>query len=231
MPLFHINGKIVLFVHVPKTGGQTIEEILQCHGTTAMLQKSEDIFFKCSAQHLHAALYNKLVPPKFVDFAFMVVRNPYRRAISEYFWNYGGRLRRGNPAPPFGLWLPAILQATKVNPFYLDNHMRPQWEFQSPHVKVFRFEDGIEKIVSDVAGEIGIPPPDTVPGKNAQHPTISITRRSLDMIRRHYAADFSEFGYDDDYSDVATLYPDRGHDLADVAARSGRYLKRRLRLV
>ena len=84
-----------LFVHIPKTGGNSIQKILEPH--------SEDRIVALDAQdgrerfevrgrftaHKHATLadYHKRLPPAlFADlFKFCAVRNPWSRAISFYF--------------------------------------------------------------------------------------------------------------------------------------------------
>ena len=36
MPVFAINGKSVLSIHVPKTGGTTVEKVLSQHGPMSL---------------------------------------------------------------------------------------------------------------------------------------------------------------------------------------------------
>lgn len=84
-----------LFVHIPKTGGNSIQRILLPFSEDQIItidkQDGKDRFEiqgRCT-RHKHTTLadYHKQVPPALFDdlFKFCAVRNPWSRAISFYF--------------------------------------------------------------------------------------------------------------------------------------------------
>ena len=98
---FKINNKLILFIHIPKCGGTTIEKILN------RKQKNEEILLDHSITNLEKLWgqhnYNHLQHLTFsqifndyqlshknqiknIDFIFTIVRNPIDRIISEANW-------------------------------------------------------------------------------------------------------------------------------------------------
>ena len=98
---FKINNKLILFIHIPKCGGTTIEKFLN------RKQKNEEILLDHSIPNLEKLWghhnYNHLQHLTFsqifndyqlshknqiknVDFIFTIVRNPIDRIISEANW-------------------------------------------------------------------------------------------------------------------------------------------------
>ena len=72
----------------------------------------------------------------------MMVRHPLKRLLSQYRY----QTRKPNPVRnrlPFSVWLRYVLLRRRLNPYYRDNHFRPQHEFEVPGVDVFRLEDGL----------------------------------------------------------------------------------------
>lgn len=77
------------FIHIPKTGGSSIEVIFD-------LQHKENLFVPAitntiegvdfSPQHFPHSLINYFKPEVKDWFSFTIVRNPYTRIISEYFY-------------------------------------------------------------------------------------------------------------------------------------------------
>ena len=95
----------IIFLHVPKTGGTTIESLL---GITELenlcsyrwnteqfdfiekhkhLSDSYNIHYE--PQHYTIDIIKALVPDYSTYFKFVFVRNPYTRILSEYFWSTG----------------------------------------------------------------------------------------------------------------------------------------------
>ena len=99
MPISH-KHKIV-FVHIPKTGGATIEKTLKIFGSdnNGSLKPNYDILYGISGnrilQHLKINEINELTENKFQEYKlFSFVRNPYDRIVSEFLWRsqiYGTR--------------------------------------------------------------------------------------------------------------------------------------------
>jgi hypothetical protein len=87
----------VIFIHIPKTAGTSIERSLgiglfsKVNLRHHVIQKRGGVEY--ALQHLtHQYLKDhKLVKPHWDEYyKFSVVRHPYTRALSEYFWRIGG---------------------------------------------------------------------------------------------------------------------------------------------
>jgi hypothetical protein len=150
VPVFEKAGKYVLFVHIPKAGGTTIEHIFRQNHWNVHLFDGGDTssslnnVLKCSPQHWHAAILKDVLRLNSFAAELCTIRHPIDRIKSEYRW------RRKH----FGInkiandWIAAAIEEFKRNPFVHDNHIRPQSEFILPSLQVFRIEDGIESIFS-----------------------------------------------------------------------------------
>jgi len=94
MPISHKYK--VIFVHIPKTAGTSVERFLEIPGVSEEHLRSHKISkingVMYAPQHLTA---NLLINHNFVKkywnnyFKFSIVRHPYTRALSEYFWRKG----------------------------------------------------------------------------------------------------------------------------------------------
>ena len=206
MPFIDWNNKRVLYVHVPKTGGTSIEAWLQTLAPLQLHSIGQPAALRCTPQHLHYKEIVTLLDAGSFDYAFMTVRNPFARIASEYhmraeqqaagFWQ---------GAQSFPFWLENTLKKAAREPFVLDNHIRPQWEFTGTDVEVFRLEDGMEGILDQVATRIGAPAPDVIPHKmktNSAAKSVPWDRADVIRTRKFYAEDFDEFGYDTDAPEI-----------------------------
>lgn len=80
----------LIFVHIPKTGGTTIEHYLNLRNCIQGYCVIKNVAF----QHFNWSDYKKLLGNKIYEkyFKFSIVRNPIDRCISEYYWtplNFG----------------------------------------------------------------------------------------------------------------------------------------------
>lgn len=195
MPFYQLNGRNLLFIHVPKTGGKSVEAYLKdLSGGQALFHPKKQDFFPCSPQHMHAEPLELLFGNRFFDHAFMVVRNPYRRFVSEYHW----RVTRKEGDLSFAEWAHATLDAFAQNPYVLDNHLRPQVEFKMKRAAVHRLEDSLEKAVHEAVQAMGIDPgrPDLRHTHKVTAPEVTAGEDLFHRLRALYAADFEAFGYD-----------------------------------
>jgi hypothetical protein len=206
MPTIQLEGRNILYMHVPKTAGMSVEAWLE---TLAPLHLSITHTggwthtLRCSPQHLDANDIGRLFQDGFFAYAFMFVRNPYARIESEYrYLRSQGRLcltpaDRGVP-PDFAEWTIRELAAAELDPWTLDNHLRPQWEFAYPGADCFKLEDGLAKGLAIAAARIGAPAPKAIPSINRTAGLQIETRWNVaarDLVARRYARDFEQFGY------------------------------------
>ena len=149
MPVFSRDGRVILYIHIPKSGGSSIEKVAKEAGWSESFSvrgKSlkELTYYKATLQHLHADILNMLFNLEEFDSIFTVVRNPFSRLKSEYYWQRSQRITR------LGVdeWIDDTFTKYKKNNFIYDNHIRPQVEFvpKCNHVEIFKLEENaIEK--------------------------------------------------------------------------------------
>lgn len=143
MPVMMKDGKRVLFVHIPKCGGSSLEKELSLRGWRELLSirgihTKELTFIKCSPQHMHGEQLRFLFNLAEFDEIVSVVRNPFDRFRSEYYW----QLQQKMVSVPPEQWIEETLECYHENPFIYDNHIRPQTEFLIEGMKWFKLEEG-----------------------------------------------------------------------------------------
>lgn len=211
MPILSAAGKRILFIHVPKTAGTTITDLLLSYGDVSGIGHYPVSAHSCSPQHMHAELLREAhgsadsVSP--FDYVFTIVREPVARFESEYAWvrtRLGGRrtlLRYGlglGRGVPINLWARIMLRRYRRYPYVLDNHLRPQHEFPCFDAEVFRLEDGLDKVrerldaVLGMSGRFGANHNRTVAGRP---PTWRLSGGARAAVVDFYARDYEAFGY------------------------------------
>lgn len=150
MPVFERNSDRVLFIHVPKTGGTSIEKLFVDNGWRMSFfdgggERSINPVLKCSPQHFHAEMISSLFDVSAFEAVFMLVREPSNRLVSEFNW----RKKHGliGSDSDCNNWIQEAVLGYEDNSFVLDNHVRPQCQFELPEARVFRLEDGLSDVV------------------------------------------------------------------------------------
>ncbi len=196
VPVIRVSGKQVLFIHVPKTGGSSIEARLAELGPVQLGARNARNGFPCSPQHFHNTLLERLFQEDDFDWAFMIVRHPVSRMVSQYRYETHKRRLR-HPTQPFTVWLRETLLARRDNPYLRDNHMRPQHEFEAFGAEVFRFEDGLDAPLAAFGRAVGVAVEGVLHWRKRSAPlTVEPSDADIGMIRRAYARDFERYGYD-----------------------------------
>ena len=208
MPVFLNGDRKILFVHIPKTGGTTLERMLvasQWEMRFRATSKSEPRIFglrRCSPQHYHAALLREVFDLSAFSFRFLVVRDPIARFRSEYLH----RTRDLTPPPIHASavedWAERAFAAYEADPYVYDNHLRPQAEFALEDAAIYRLEDGFDHAVADLERRLGCPihrdvsrGQDSLSKSGVSSSAVEISARLERLLRERYAADFEMFGY------------------------------------
>jgi hypothetical protein len=206
VPVFIKDQRYVLFPHVPKTGGTSIERLFQHNGWRMHLRDAKvgkgrlHYVRRCSPQHLHAAVLRELIDLSRVDLCFMVVRDPIARFRSEY------AMRQKDPtkSDPASVddWAGRILARYDRNPYTLDNHIRPQHEFLLPDTEVFRLEDGLDAMMASLNERHDLGVPTEVGHRLKSKDRHGLASRDVQLspdlearLRDLYAEDYRQFGF------------------------------------
>jgi len=203
LPIFTKADERILFIHIPKAAGTTIEKLFVERGY-AMDYRRGGVYGPlnefdrqngCSPQHLHAALLEKHLGGERFDRIFCIVRNPIDRFISEYrFRRQAGHKLAGGDINAF--WESAR-RAYDRNPMYLDNHLRPQVDFLWRESEVFRLEDGMNSILRTL-GLASAPEPTSrcVHAMKSDEQIHAVpAERTLAELTDFYRRDFEVLGY------------------------------------
>lgn len=206
MPIFRVSGKNLLFIHIPKAGGTSVEAFLSEHSSESFRMHYNVLPFPCVPQHFHGTILGQLFAPDFFDYSFCVTRNPYARLLSEYNYRMQHRKRpyKWFPVPKFSTWARATLWKSLRDPYIYSNHIRPQVEFQIAGARSFRLEDELPELMRELQSVTGLTPPETLPHANpSKKRANTINDRTAKMIYDFYKADFEAFGYaKDSYKDL-----------------------------
>lgn len=201
MPIFKIKNKLILFLHIPKAGGTSVEQWLtDLGGSESLRLRYNKISFPCVPQHFHGDLIDALFAPGFFDYSFAVPRNPYWRLLSEYNYRMGHRrwYERWYPTPSFSLWVNYVLSRYKSHPYIYSNHIRPQVEFAIDNTETYRLEDQLPQLYGRIGQMLDVGTVPSLPQANR-----SVTRQAVidaataEKIHTFYRKDFETFGYDE----------------------------------
>lgn len=165
MPLFTKDKKCGLFIHIPKTAGTSLEvaflgagykyEYLHRPGKGDGPDQKP-----CNSQHWHHELIQKEIYPVLEKrpYEFTIVRNPFTRMISEMMWKNNAKSNFSKD--DFFMHLDSFgcsgMRTYKRDPFYADNHWRPQHHFVGPNTNIFKYEELQHQAWADLRMRFGL---------------------------------------------------------------------------
>lgn len=200
MPIFRIKQKNVLFVHIPKTGGETVERYLGQHSEIGFFHPwMNQTYYQCTPQHFDAEMLAPLFPASFIDYRFAFIRHPLDRLVSAYKMRMGRRFRNGDDFPEFDEWFTKFSTILDTKPRVLDNHLNKQSAFIEDTTKVFRFEDGIIDNLKQVQDDLGVTfdfSRNIHRQKSHSDIQVTISDDHITRIAEFYAEDFAAFNYE-----------------------------------
>ena len=198
MPIYkNDNNENILFIHIPKTGGTSIEKALSYY-PEAFFNKYKGDFF-VTPQHFSSKDYQHLSISVLVDTSFCLVRHPLDRLKSEYKYrvNKSRALYRFFDFSSFVFYLNRV----GVSNHCFDNHIRPQVEFLLENTKFYKFEDGIEIALSMISKDFLFSKSINETHEKKSRPIIIKNYFQIDnIVIALYSDDFDKFNYDIDMS-------------------------------
>ena len=196
MPIFEHNARRVLFIHIPKTGGTSIESLLSTKASMTFFSPKPPNGLKVCPQHLTFNDLEVLLGKSYWDWSFTIVRNPYRRLESEYRFRTGLGSHRYGKETDFSTWVVKSIENVKKDRCFWDNHFRPQTDFMAEGVSIFKFEEGLNPAVRQAADQLDIELEKNLERKNvSEKKSVSWTRETLDLVNEYYQDDFDFLDY------------------------------------
>jgi hypothetical protein len=191
----------ILLIHIPKTGGSSLENYLQTKSTQTLFSSytnnimPTDSLQKISLQHqvLHSIWkYRKILNVDFNNIKILtIVRNPYDRIISDLF--YFNLIKKDTPADKVHDIIKKYITRTD-----LDNHNIPQYKFicdakgnintYIKQIKIFKTETLTKELqkygFTDYKGK-----------DCSSHYMNYLNQDSINLINKVYRIDFLIFDY------------------------------------
>ena len=196
MPIFNMEDKKVLFVRIPRAGGDHIYDWLDKCGSVSLLQQSAIKSLRVPPQHLP---YNDILAllGNVWDYAFAVVRNPYQRMEREFFNSLTKEQQADSTIwPDFTRWVVLQLNNAYVDPYYQENHFCPQSELVGEGLDIYRLEDGLSVLQDKLHSVVDIQCEKILEYPvDDYHKDIIWTNDSIRAVNRFYDCDFSMLGY------------------------------------
>lgn len=193
MPLLKCKSGLYYFSHIPKTGGSTVEFAMRQAGAKRALHHHKKLdYVRCNLQHMHAELFDTFVPPEFYRKGFCVTRHPIARLVSEFHW----RESLGHVKAEFDEWVRNRINEYSKDNYILDNHFRPQHEFVGKKIQVFRFEDGMDTILTAISEMTGLTLDTNIHRrKSADKRALTWSPETREKAIAFYDKDFQTFDY------------------------------------
>jgi hypothetical protein len=162
MPIFKINGKIIYFCHIPKSGGTSVWNAFNEAGHKvnffdgSFWHEKEGRWHNSSPQHISRRDLEVLFSEDFFDHSFAIVRNPIDRFLSAFNHN---RNRIGRSVGIDSFIKMMELRNKEKSDFFgkvFDNHFVPSCHLVLEKTQIFYLEDGMENIFSEINIRFGL---------------------------------------------------------------------------
>ena len=209
------NNKRIIFVHIPKTGGTSIEKLFGMYNENSNIPDLDKLHghvpvenskkvdnplslggnYGYYLQHLAIHEIKRLIPENIYTDKniFTCIRNPWDRIVSEYIWAYS--------FIEFDDFINRVFSVVS-NRIMLDTenvHFRPQNEFLNSEVNYIcrfeQFKQDLVKLNKRLQLNINI---DQIPHEKKsirKHYSKYYSKKSVALIEEIYAKDIEIYGY------------------------------------
>ena len=190
MPLFRLGDRVVLFVHIPRAGGTSVQTYLSRSAESAMAAQEETGALPVAPAYFHRDIYAQLLDPAFYDYAFAITRHPLDRLVSAF-------LAYADEDASFEAWAEEVFDRYGSDPYLLGNAVRPQSDFLLDGMDTFRLEDGLDKAATALSDAVGVRLGE-FSAHEARSPRrpIQLSQSVIRNVTAFYRADFTKLGYE-----------------------------------
>ena len=214
MPIYTYNNRNILFIHIPKCGGSSFSREMSRIGMKEYLtirghNFTKINFLSCTPQHYDAEKLKKVLDFSNINQILILVRNPFQRLKSEYYWQLQNNIEKGSKSP--AEWVEMMFREYSENNNVYDNHIRPQIDFIKGFnsANIIKLEnDGLRHAVNAVRASFEISPTQYlfksfVSAKihDKKSKRIKKIEEAFDLIKSEI-----EFFYKDDYKFLGYKY-------------------------
>lgn len=197
--------KKTVFVHIPKTGGISIERSVNLR--LGDMQRLYAFAGPLEMAHMTADMIRNLIGRGIYErcFVFAVVRNPFDRLVSEWAWkketgDKRGLTGSGKTFEEFTKELHQKFEGIKLLPHRQRTHFEPQKKFVVDHDgniivdRILRFEK-MSEVAQLVEERLGakLPWVNKTDHENYQE---YYTKELIEMVTDMYGQDLEHFGYE-----------------------------------
>tara|TARA_Y100000389_G_scaffold148109_1_gene147131 strand:- start:4782 stop:5345 length:564 start_codon:yes stop_codon:yes gene_type:complete len=186
--IININNKKLLFIHIPKTGGTSIEKAFSkvdlkwpdFHKNILWGRGPRGLEY----QHLTMKQVFQLTDYCVSDFdgIFTIVREPFSRFLSLCNW------RRDSPD--------LMIQYIKSNTYCHNLSQYDYIEGYENSIKIYRFEDGIDTIIDKIIRDYDLDVTvNIVPHCFKSNNTVKLSDEIKNNLREKLSIDFEKFHY------------------------------------
>lgn len=207
MPVFRKGERKFLFIHIPKTGGSSIERAFADVGYNTLYRDGSvgpttwNSIRKCTPQHMHGDMLEAIFRIDRFDGVFTVVRDPLARFKSEYLWRHRN-VDFTIDGRSVEEWTAKTFSRYRKNPFVFDNHIRPQADFILDRTQIFRFEDGLDTMAATLNKKWNLGLPDELPrvlegSSRTKYSSkdVEVTEKTTQLVRDFYREDYERLDY------------------------------------
>ena len=190
-----------VFIHIPKTGGTSV---LRMFGLGPEPDRF-DIFYHMTEDfeydHASARYIKSQIPDRYQNLdKFTLVRNPYDRLVSEYFWKIKDKDTRGFEVGEMSFTefvekLYSQYEEILCSSQRTKSHFVPQSSFVLEDVEIFKFEQ-IEECLDTLSKRYGLNKPTRKHNfTEHNHYETYYTEKTKNLVYDLYYVDFLTFGY------------------------------------